>query len=84
MALLPFGFTLRRVEADTPCMLTLDTLSAEQQAWFVHYKRSGRPPTQMRAEMALRFGEALAWDLAALFEREAIPPRPGQWRRRTH
>ena len=70
-----------------PLPLSVETLTAQEMQWLLRYKRDrvgSQSPAQVRAEMISVFGAGRAVELVAVFERAAIPARPGEWRRRMH
>ncbi len=82
-----FGQVRSSPTAMTRLPLTLETLSAREREWFYFYKRDRvgvMSPQQVRARMDSIFGTQRALELVLLYERTAIPARPGEWRRRMH
>ncbi len=82
-----FGRTrsVSAIAGQTP--LTLDGLSTQEREWFYFYRRDRvgvMSPQQVRARMESLFGTSRALELVLLYERTAIPARPGEWRRRMH
>ena len=77
--------SLPAVRPQTP--LSLDALSTQEREWFYIYKRDRvgvMSPQQVYARMDSIFGTQRALELVLLYERTAIPARPGEWRRRMH